>query len=41
MKALPRRSVVGVAAGSEFSVAVDSEDQVLAWGRADGGLVSL
>ncbi|XP_057295987.1 uncharacterized protein LOC130624943 isoform X2 [Hydractinia symbiolongicarpus] len=41
VKALSRRSVVGVAAGSEFSLCVDSEDQVLAWGRSDGGLIGI
>ena len=39
VKALSRRTVQGIAVGAEFSVAVDSDDQVLAWGRADGGLV--
>ena len=40
VKALSRRSISHVAAGSEFSVAIDADEQVLAWGCADGGLVS-
>lgn len=39
MKALARRTISGIGTGGEFSVAVDADDQVLAWGRADGGLV--
>ena len=39
MKALTRRYIIGVGSGAEFSVAVDADDQVLAWGRADGGQV--
>lgn len=41
VKALFRRSIHGIAAGSEFSVAVDGDDQVLGWGRADGGLIGV
>ena len=40
MKALSRRTVNHIAAGSEFSVIIDADEQVLAWGCADGGLVS-
>ena len=41
MKALSRRSIGHVAAGGEFSAVIDSDEQVLSWGCADGGLVSI
>ena len=39
VKALSRRFITSVAAGSEFTVCVDAEGQVFAWGKADGGQV--
>jgi len=41
VKALSRRFIRSVAAGSEFTVCVDAEGQVLAWGRADGGQLGI
>jgi len=41
VKALSRRSVSHVAAGGEFSIVIDADEQVLAWGCGDGGLVSV
>eukprot|EP00794_Sanderia_malayensis_P006180 gene6180-6894_t len=41
VKALSRRFITTVAAGSEFTVCVDAEDQVFAWGRADAGQLGI
>eukprot|EP00795_Rhopilema_esculentum_P001965 gene1965-17508_t len=41
VKALSRRFITSVAAGSEFTVCVDAEDQVFAWGKADAGQLGI
>ena len=41
VRALSRKSIVHIAAGGEFSLAVDCDGQVLAWGKADAGQLGI